>query len=375
VAGLSFELLRFLAWIPENKVTNVLTWPFRAPGLALQRLTTYIPDRDMAEVALAAFKEVQLMDENPNLKPLKFGQFRYSVLREYIEGKLAAVIDDESEVKAEADWLFVEVTGYKRSELQKLKIITNEQYKHIAEIVYKRTGNDFVTKPVIKNFIGPMPNFGPKPLAQVLGTANFYGEDVKVTSDVLTPRPETEVLAHQAIRVIERAIERSTTGQVHALDLCTGSGAIALTLSKNTNANIVASDICDRALAIAKENLVGRNNIEVIKSDLFNNLTGKKFDLIVSNPPYIPTDDINTLASDVKNNEPHKALDGGADGLDFYRRIAKEAKDFLNIGGSLLLEVGYNQANAVKEFMVPSFKKIEIIKDLEGIQRIVKASL
>ena len=371
VAGLSFELLRFLAWLPDNKVTAVLTWPLRAPGLALQRLTTYIPDDDMVEVARAAFLEVQAMDDNPNLKGLEFGQFRYLSLREYVDEKLAVV---NAEI-CETDWIFVEVTGYKRNELSKLKIITFEQYKRIASIVKERTGKDFVTKPVLKNFCGPMPKFDPKPLWQVIGHTDFYGERVVVTKAVLTPRLDTEILAHEAIKAAEQKMEQSRTGEVSVLDLCAGSGCIALAISKNTNATVTASDICNKALEVARQNLENRDNVEVLQSDLFNNLQGKKFDIIVSNPPYIKSADIDTLAPEVKNSEPHLALDGGNDGLDFYRRIIDDVKNHLNPGGILLLEIGINQAQDVVAVSTKIFKQVDTIKDLQGIDRVVKATL
>jgi len=374
VAGLSFELLRFLAWLPDNKATRILTWPLRAPGLALQRLTTFIPDDDMTEVALAAFLEVQAMDNNADLKPLKFGQFRYSSLRAEVENKLRAIDLDEIEVNAETDWIFVEVTGYKRGELSKLKIITFEQYKRIIKIVFGRTGNKFNARPIVKNFIGPIPQFKPKPLFQVLGFSYFLNEKVNISNAVLTPRPETEILASEAIKQVVAKMEKSKDGIVDVLDLCTGSGAIALALSKNTNANITASDICDKALKVAQSNLNSRESVSIIKSDLFENLTGKKFDIIVSNPPYIPTNDIADLDTAVKDNEPHLALDGGVDGLDFYKKIAKEVKEFLAPKGVLLLEFGINQASEIKELLTPHFKNIEIIKDLNGIERIIVAS-
>jgi len=363
VAGLSFELLRLLAILPQNWTT----WIFRAPGLALQRLSTFVPDDEMAEVALAAFVEVQEMDENIEMSNITFGQFRYKKLREMVDEKLAEVNAEP----CETDWIFVEVAGYKRNELDKLNILTHVQYKRIAEIVFKRTGKPFTNKRQQLHFVGPQVEFSPKPLSQAMGYTEFYGEKVLVNSNVLTPRQDTEILVQQAIGAIERKMEKSKTGEVSVLDLCTGSGCIALALSKNTNANIVASDICDKALAVAKKNLENRKLVEVIKSDLLAGLDGRKFDVIVSNPPYIPANDINDLDHEVKNCEPLKALDGGIDGLDFYRRIATDIKNYLNLNGVVLLEVGINQATNVKRLFEKDYKNISIIKDLNGIDRVV----
>lgn len=364
VAGLSFELLRLLAKFPDS----FITWPLRAPGLALQRLTTYPPSSDMVEVALIAYNEVTAMDENPDLKMLEFGQFRYSYLRPLVEEKLSAIGAESVEV----DWIFCSVSGYKRNELHKLNIITYNQYGKIKRIVQKRTGKLLVENPLAIDFVGPRQKFEPEPLWYALGEMEFYGETIKVDKRVLIPRPETEMLAEQAILEIESRMAKSKDGIIDVLDMCTGSGAIAKVLAKNTNANITVVDVSYDALEVAKSNLQD-TKVVVIQSDLFENLQDRKFDIIVCNPPYIKSGDIDTLQSEVKNCEPHLALDGGMDGLDFYKRLAQDAPKFLKPKGSIMLEVGINQATDVWQLLTDNFTNIQIIKDLENIDRFVIA--
>ena len=183
----------------------------------------------------------------------------------------------------------------------------------------------------------------------------------------MIPRPETELLVYNAKPYL--------TKESKVLDLCTGTGAIAIAIKKETGASVFALDVSDSALSLAKENANSlQAEINFIKSDMFESLTEKDFDVIISNPPYIKSEDIKSLQSEVKNFEPILALDGGQDGLDFYKNIAKNAKKHLKKGGILLLEVGFDQAEMVKNLLT-DFEKVEIIKDYENIERIIKAVL
>ena len=188
---------------------------------------------------------------------------------------------------------------------------------------------------------------------------------MKTDGRALIPRPETELLAENALKYLD--------GGKSALDLCTGSGAIAIVLKKKSGAEVTATDVSGDALALAAENAANNGAaIEFIKSDMFAELGDRRFDVIVSNPPYVASDEIETLQREVRDFEPRIALDGGRDGLDYYRIIAKEAKSHLKDGGILLLECGENQADAVIELLY-GYKNAEKIKDLENIDRIVKA--
>ena len=204
-----------------------------------------------------------------------------------------------------------------------------------------------------------------EPLQYITGIQEFMKLNFLVTKDVLIPRPDTEILVEEVIRKAENI------SNPVILDLCTGSGAIAVSLAKYIkNVHICAIDISSKALEIAKKNaeLNGvKNNIEFIESNLFDKIKERKFDIIVSNPPYIETETIKTLSKDVQS-EPKIALDGGKDGLDFYRKIADSGSKYLNRQGYICLEIGYNQRIAVRQILENKKRYVNIncIKDLCG---------
>lgn len=213
-----------------------------------------------------------------------------------------------------------------------------------------------------------------KPLQYLLGEWEFYGYPFKVDERVLIPRADTEILVEQC----KYLVNDLPTPKI--LDIGTGSGAIAITLGKElANAHILGLDISDGALAVATENrdLNGAQNVKFLKSDVFSVLRNEKyknvkFNLIISNPPYIPTDEYRELMPEVLKYEPQNALTDGGDGYFFYEKISKEASEFLTKDGYLAFEVGYNQAEKVAEFMREnSFDVISIVKDYGGIDRVV----
>lgn len=164
---------------------------------------------------------------------------------------------------------------------------------------------------------------------------------------MLIPRPETELLTEQTLNVVEKGDK--------VLDLCCGSGCVGLTIAKKTGAEVTLADVSEKALAVAKRNAKRlKAKARFVKSDMFKGISGE-FDMIVCNPPYIRTEEIDTLDANVKEHEPRLALDGGADGLDFYRIIAKEAPRFVKNGGRLYLEVGYDQAELVAGLLRENF--------------------
>ena len=181
----------------------------------------------------------------------------------------------------------------------------------------------------------------------------------------MIPRPETEELVEKAVKLIDKDDE--------VLDLCTGSGCIAITVKLKTGASVTASDVSEDALSLAKENAaVLGADVNFVRSDLFDGLSGK-FSVILTNPPYIKSEDIERLQTEVKNYEPRVALDGGEDGLDFYRRIADGAKGRLFDGGVILAEIGEAQGQAVRDIFVNGGYAVEVYKDISGNDRIVKA--
>jgi len=199
----------------------------------------------------------------------------------------------------------------------------------------------------------------------------FLGLDFKTTKDTFIPRPETGLLVKASLDIMPR-------DKARILDIGTGTGNIAISLTKADRVcKIVALDKSEEALAIAKENakhLGVSDRIKFIKSDLFSDLAIEPFDIIVSNPPYIPDWEIPTLADYVKD-EPRLALDGGEDGLGFYKKIIEAAPKFLKEGGFLIMEMGYSQSYHVKRLLRESgnFTDIEILKDYSNIDRVIRA--
>lgn len=204
------------------------------------------------------------------------------------------------------------------------------------------------------------------PLQYITGEQNFCGLDFYVNENVLIPRLDTEIL-------VEKILEYEEPGQ-RVMDMCTGSGCIAITLQKLGGFQVMAVDISEEALTLARKN-AQRNQAQVtfFQSNMFEQLSNtSKVDVIVSNPPYIESKVVDELDDEVKKYEPRLALDGMEDGLHFYRILAREGKRFLNEGGRLYVEIGFDQAEAVKElFGAQGFLDIQVYKDLAGLDRVV----
>jgi release factor glutamine methyltransferase len=209
-----------------------------------------------------------------------------------------------------------------------------------------------------------------KPVAYIVGYREFYSLRMNVRQGCLIPRPETEMLVQHSIDLIRR------NGITRVLDLCTGSGCIAAAIAHNCpEVAIYASDISQKALETARENVENHSlkNITITESDLFENIEGK-FELIVSNPPYIKTDEIQKLDKNVSAYEPLEALDGGADGLEVYRKITKELSDHLEKQGSVIFEIGFDQNEAVTKLLEEqAFIDVKAYKDTAGKWRMVTA--
>lgn len=203
------------------------------------------------------------------------------------------------------------------------------------------------------------------PLQYITGEQMFMGLGFKVNSSVLIPRQDTELLVETALGVLQP--------DMRVLDLCTGSGCILISLLHyGKEISGVGSDVSKQALITAKEN-ARANDVEAewVRSDLFANLTGT-FDMIVSNPPYIPTRELETLMPEVRDFEPVEALDGKEDGLFFYGKILAESSSFLNPGGYLMFEIGHDQGEAVSALMKQAgYDQIRVIRDLSGLNRVV----
>lgn len=271
------------------------------------------------------------------------------------------------------------VLGCKTNDLflMQNKVVTKKQFKQINKMVGKRKKG--------------------VPFQHIVGFVWFLDLILKVNKNVLIPRNETEILAELLINHINaktksedtknlnseskninslKTDKNNTKHKLKVLDLCCGSGAIGLSVAKGTSASVVLSDISSKAIKVAKQNAKANNILaSFVKSDLFKNVTGK-FNLIVSNPPYIKSEDIKGLQTEVKNFEPHLALDGGESGYDFYEKIIKSAPNYLESGGELFLEIGVSQSVKIENMLKQNgFENINKIRDYSNKIRFISANL
>ena len=344
VAGVSYEILKLLA-----KTSSPIFLPLKAPGYLLQKLTTREPDDGMIECAIAAFEKAKEMDENPDAPEKLFAtECKLSKLFETMKKHFAERNIDESD----AEWILSLTLDIPRSKLSEERIVKRAECRRILDIFEERlTG---------------------RPLWYIIGNTQFYGYTIRVDERVLIPRPETEELVRQAVAAVQ-------DGDV-VLDLCTGSGAIAVALAceavKDKDITVYATDISEDALAVARQNArENKANVNFLKADLFNGVPARlKFNLITANPPYIMRKELKTLQREVREFEPVIALDGGLDGLDFYRRIAEKIPRYIARRGLLIMECGEDQANEIVKIFrgATRCEYAMIVKDLAGVERFVK---
>lgn len=215
-----------------------------------------------------------------------------------------------------------------------------------------------------------------KPLQYITNNQEFMGLNFFVNENVLIPQPDTEIIVEETLKKCEELLQKND--RIKILDLCTGSGAIAISLANflGDKAEVFASDISAKALEVVKYNNEKNNtNVRFIESDLFENIQEQKFNIIVSNPPYIRSDVINELSKQVQN-EPHLALDGGEDGLEFYKKIIEQSCNHIK-NGYLILEIGYDQKEDVENLLKENrnYAEINTIQDLSGNDRCVVAKV
>ncbi len=342
VAGVSYEILKLLSY-----TDSVLVLPLKAPGYLLQKLTTREPTDAMIECAIMAFQKAKDMDENPDSPEKTFiTETKISKVLPMMKAAFAQKNIDASD----AEWIVSLALGIPRSALSEDRVITRAECAKIIPVFEERlTG---------------------RPLWYIIGDTNFYGYSIKVDERVLIPRPETELLVRQAVTTVR--------GGDSVLDLCTGSGAVAVALAcevaKDRAVSVTATDISEDALAVARENArINKASVNFIKSDLFENVRGR-FNVITANPPYVKSAEIETLSPDVRDFEPRLALDGGEDGLDFYRRIAAKVSRYIARGGTLILECGENQSQEIIKIFQSTTRCdfAMVVKDLAGVERVVK---
>lgn len=350
--GFLFNLALHIAlFLGSISFAYEILWVFKRLNWGwVEYLTAFLvyakPTRTHIETVGVAMTEINLLCTQKGREFMEDENRKaFSVVYNEVRNKLAnAGVND----KSDADWLIATILNKNRAEIKLVPFVTDKQYEDIMKATGRRAKGES--------------------LDNIFGYAEFYGLRFDVNKKVLTPRMETEILVEQVLK-IEKNFKNATI-----LDLGTGSGAIAISLAKNCDAAITAIDVSKMALATAETN--ARKNdakIEFLHSNLFEGLKRKrKFDIIVSNPPYIPTTQIAKLDKNVRECDPHLALDGGEDGLDFYREITKGATSRLNNGGWLFYEIGKGQASAVRKIMRENgFEQIKTIKDYNKIERIV----
>ena len=337
VAGISYEVIKWLGR-SESKFSKIIAYP----GLMLQKLTTKEPDDMQIEVAI---KSLMAAEGIKDMKTI---------------GELL-VYGNQQLKEAEIDTYILDCQLLLTKVLNKDKIylILNKD-----EEVSKLNENKF--KQLIKKRKEKMP------MAYILKDVEFMGLDFYVEEGVLIPRGDTEVLVEEVLKHI------GEDDDISICDLCCGSGAIGISLAalrKNIKVDLV--DLYPIPEKVTKKNIVKHNlgeRTEFIKSDLLNKIMedGKKYDILVSNPPYIADEVINDLMEDVRDYEPHTALAGGEEGMDFYNIIVSESHNVLKKNGILAFEIGYDQGEKVKVLMEEKgFKNVKVIQDLAGLDRVV----
>lgn len=340
VTGISYELIK---WLGRNE--NILAKIIAYPGLKLQLLTTKEPDDSQIEVAIASLKAAEgIKDPDKTIEELI--NTGTTVLKE--NGIDTARLDAELLLGSIIEKNRVYLISHKED-----SVISENADKYFALIEKRRNK---------------------MPVKYILNKCEFMGIDLYVEEGVLIPRDDTELLVEEVLKNIEENEEKNVC------DLCSGSGAIGIAMAKlRKNIKVDLIDyypIPEKVSLINVEKNDLKDRVNFIKSDLLERPIedGKVYDIIVSNPPYIEEEEIGKLMEDVKNYEPHTALSGGADGLDFYRKIIGQSKKALNENGILAFEIGYNQGEAVKFLMEEQkFKDVRVIKDFASLDRIVIA--
>lgn len=337
VAGITYEIIKWLGRT-ESKLGKIIAYP----GLKLQELTTKEPDDAQLEVAIESLKAAEGIEYKK-----KIGELLIDGNKILKEANIDTYILD-------TQLLLGKVLGK-----DKLYLITNKE-----EEVSKFKEREFYS--LIEKRKNKMP------ISYILKTTEFMGLDLHVEEGVLIPRGDTEILVEETLKFMDEDKE------YEVCDLCCGSGAIGISIAhfrENTKVDLI--DYYDVPEKVTKRNIVKQklsNRAKFIKSDLLNEVINqqKKYDILVSNPPYIKEEVIDTLMEDVKDYEPHTALSGGNDGLDFYRRIVDDSDKILKENGILAFEIGHDQGEEVSNLMVEKgYKNVRVVKDLAGLDRVV----
>lgn len=338
VSGITYELIR---WLGKND--NILSKVIAYPGLKLQELTTKEPDDDQLEVAIAALMSAEGIKANEKT----IGELLEMGSKELKEKNIDTYILD-------AQLLLGMALGKDRIYLitNRDKEVSHKDEKEYIDLIRKRSKR--------------------VPIKYILGETEFMGIYFDVEEGVLIPRADTEILVEEVLSIIEEDDE------IKVCDLCSGSGAIGISLAMNRkNIEVDEIDNFDIPEKVTKSNILKHaleSRVKFIRSNLLEEpiKEGKKYDVIVSNPPYIKASEIENLMDDVKLYEPQVALDGGEDGLVFYRKIIEESKLTLKENGILAFEIGHDQGLDVRILMEEAgFSNVKLVKDLAGLDRVL----
>ena len=334
----SMVCYEILVAVENIKMLNPLKWLTFV-------LVSAKPTRTHFETVSIAYQEMGILQKGRDFMEDE-NKHAFSVVLTEVKNKLsvAGVTD-----KSDAEWIIATVLGKNRAEIKLVPFVSDKQYEDIMKATERRAKGESIDN--------------------IFGFTEFYGIRFDVNKKVLTPRMETELLVEQVLKC-QKNFKNCTI-----LDLGTGSGAIAVAIAKNCDAKVTAIDVSKVALSVAEQNAKKNDvRIEFLHSNLFQDLKRKrKFDIIVSNPPYIPSSEIEKLDKNVRECDPLVALDGGEDGLDFYREIISKLGKRLNSGGYVFFEVGKGQASEVKKLLKESgFEEIKTTKDYNKIERIVR---
>lgn len=338
VSGITYELIKWLGK-SNNKLAKIIS----APGLKLQEITTREPDDSQIEVAIRSLRAAEGLPEEE------------MTITELLDKGTKILLDvDKENARLDSTLLLGYVIGKDRLYIltHGEENINNNDKKKYLELIEKRK---------LK-----------MPIKYILGSCEFMGLDFYVEEGVLIPRGDTEILVEEVLNHI------GNEEKLDVCDLCSGSGAIGISLAHyRKNINVDSIDYFEKPKEITIKNIKKHkleDRMRFVKSDLLKSVIDedKKYDIIVSNPPYIKEEEINNLMEDVKRYEPHSALSGGEDGLIFYRRIVDESKILLKGKGILAFEIGHDQGDEVSTLMKENnFKDVRVIKDLAGHDRVV----
>ena len=343
IAGISFEVIRW-AGISNSPIVKILSWP----GFMMQRITTAVPNEKQLEVAIMALNGVIAAEASAN------DVVTVSNLRRLGRAELWATIKNEHERNTDTDVLLMLALGLGSNDFL---LAQNEN----ASIEARQKFREYIARRKTH-----------EPVQYIVGSWVFMSINLQLSRNTLIPRSDTEVL-------VNAVLDNQHHG-LRGLEIGVGSGAVSIALEKHGEFCMLGSDICKEAIKVANTNYQSTFDSKAepfIWGNLFDAFElGAKFDFIVSNPPYIPSADVDKLDESVRLFEPRLALDGGADGLDFYRSIVADAPIWLKPGGRLYFEIGHDQATAVSRVLSDAgFSEIKTVKDLSGHDRVIHGGL